>query len=88
MNYILDDDIDRIVNAYVERKNIDKFCYIAEMKDIEENDYNLNIPRYVNTLIEKEPIDISKLRADMEKHIEESKSLDEELSGYFKQLGL
>ena len=49
MNQLSADDIDRIVNAYVERKDIDKFCHVAEMSEIEENDFNLNIPRYVDT---------------------------------------
>lgn len=58
MNYITDDDIDRIVNAYTERREIEKFCHIATMEEIEENNYNLNISRYVDTFEEEEPVDI------------------------------
>lgn len=54
MNYITQEDIDRIVNAYVERKPIEKFCHIATMQEIKDNDYNLNIPRYVDTFEEEE----------------------------------
>ena len=88
MNYITDEDIDRIVDAYVERKDIDKFCHIASMDEIIENDYNLNIPRYVDTFEEEEPIDIPTVKANIAKHMEESKAIDAELEDYFKQLGI
>ena len=58
MNFITDEDIDRIVNAYVERKDIDKFCHVVTMKEIIENDYNLNIPRYVDTSEKEDEVDI------------------------------
>lgn len=58
MNFITDEDIDRIVNAYVERKDIDKFCHIVTMEEIIENDYNLNIPRYVDTSEKEDEVDI------------------------------
>ncbi len=88
MNYISEEDIDRIVNAYVERNPIDKFCYIAKLEEIKENDYNLNIPRYVDTFEEEEPIDISAVREQLVKHMEDSRALDVELIDYFNQLGL
>ena len=55
-NYITEEHIDKIVNAYSERKDIDKYCHIAALEEIAENDYNLNIPRYVDTF-EPEPIE-------------------------------
>lgn len=58
MNFITDEDIDRIVNAYAERKDIDKFCHIVTMEEIIENDYNLNIPRYVDTSEKEDEVDI------------------------------
>lgn len=58
MNYINDEHIDKMVNAYTERKDIDKYCHKAYMDEIEKNDYNLNIPRYVDTFEEEEPVDI------------------------------
>lgn len=88
MNYLEDTDIDRIVDAYVERKDIDKFCHIASMEEIEENDYNLNISRYVDTYEEEAPIDIAEVKANLAKHIEESKAIDVELEKYFKELGI
>ena len=51
-------DIEKIINTYRERKEIDKYSYIATLTEIHENEYNLNIPRYVNTFEEEEPVDI------------------------------
>lgn len=62
MNYLTDENIDKIVNTYVERKDVDKYCHIASMKEIKENDYNLNISRYVDTFEEEEPVDISEVK--------------------------
>lgn len=44
-----EEDIDRIVKAYEERKDIEKYAHVASLKEVQENDYNLNIPRYVDT---------------------------------------
>ena len=65
MNFITDEDIDRIVNAYVERKDIDKFCHVVTMEEIIENDYNLNIPRYVDTSEKEDEVDISQVKSDV-----------------------
>lgn len=88
MNYITEEDIDRIVTAYTERKPIDKFCHIATMEEIIENEYNLSISRYVDSSDEEELIDISIVRANLAKHIEESKAYDEKIFNYFSQLNL
>lgn len=87
-NYITDDHIEKIVNTYVTRKNADKYCHIASMEEIEENGYNLNIPRYVDTF-EKEPIiDIPTVKANIEKHTTDGKALDEKLQKLFAELGI
>ena len=57
-NTMTDDHISAILNAYIERKDIDKYAHLASFDEIKENDYNLNIPRYVDTFEEEEPIDI------------------------------
>ena len=88
MNYIDEQDIDRIVDAYINRKPINKFCHIATLDEIVENEYNLNISRYVDSFEEEEIINIAEVKANLLKHIEESKALDAELDDYFNQLGL
>lgn len=64
-NTITDQDIDRIINAYTERKDIDKFCHIATMDEIENNDYNLNISRYVDNFEDEKIVDIAKAKEEL-----------------------
>jgi len=65
MNYLTDENIDKIVNTYVERKDVDKYCHVATMEEIKENDYNLNISRYVDTFEEEEPVNISEVKSNI-----------------------
>lgn len=88
MNYITDEDIDRIVNAYTRRKDIDKFCHAASMEEIRENEYNLNIPRYVDTFEEEEPVDIQAVKREIAKLEEEKKEIRTELDELFRELGV
>lgn len=70
-NYITDESIDKIVNTFIKREDIDKYSYLADFNEIEENDFNLNIPRYVDTFEEEEPVDINEKRI---KYVELEKS--------------
>jgi type I restriction enzyme M protein len=53
-NYLRQEDIDKIVNTYQNRITEDKYSFVASLEQIRENDYNLNIPRYVDTFEEEE----------------------------------
>lgn len=88
MNYLADEDIDRIVNAYVERKDIDKFCHIASMTEIIENNYNLNISRYVDPFEEEETINIAETKATIKNLDAEEKAVMEKISATLAELGL
>lgn len=59
------EDIDKIVKTYRERTVIDKYSYVASLEEIKENDYNLNIPRYVNTFEDDKPIDIDAIAQEL-----------------------
>jgi len=58
-NILRPEDIDRIITTYRERKEVEKFSSLATLEFIAENEYNLNIPRYVNTFEEQETVDIA-----------------------------
>lgn len=58
--------IDRIANAHQARADADKFAHVAAAAEIVENDFNLNIPRYVDTFEEPEPIAIVAVQAEIE----------------------
>lgn len=64
-NHLRPQDVDKIVNTVIKREEIEKYSYIATIDEIKENEYNLNIPRYVDTFEEEEPIDIIKLSEEM-----------------------
>ena len=87
-NFLEDEDIDRIVNAYRERKDIDRFAHVASMQEIKDNDYNLNIPRYVDTSEQEEEIVIPDVFADLKKDHDDIVSATKDLNKMFKELGL
>jgi type I restriction enzyme M protein len=53
-NYLRDEDVERILETYNLRISKDKFSYVASLDEVKENEYNLNIPRYVDTFEEEE----------------------------------
>jgi len=65
-NTLSDEHIQRIVDAFQARQDIDKYAYLATFDEIEDNDFNLNIPRYVDTFEEEEPIDIDAVEREIE----------------------
>lgn len=87
-NILRDTDIEKVVAVYKAFEPVDKYAYRASRDEIRENEYNLNIPRYVDTFEEEEMIDIDKVRsniADIEKELEEVQA---QMDAYLKELGL
>ncbi|MCS8617371.1 type I restriction-modification system subunit M [Latilactobacillus curvatus] len=64
-NNLRDSDVDKIVAAYKSREDVDKYAHVATLGEIKENDFNLNIPRYVDTFEEEEPIDIDEVKKEI-----------------------
>lgn len=65
-NVLLDKHIDKIMDAYKSREFIEKYAYLAELEEIIENDFNLNIPRYVDTFEEEEVVPLSELLDELQ----------------------
>ena len=86
-NQLRDADLQKILAAAVDRKNHEKYAYLASVAEIAENDYNLNIPRYVDTFEEEAEIDLMAVRAEREKLKAELAVLEEKMAGYLKELG-
>ena len=87
-NTLRDEDIARIVAAYRERTTIDKYAYVASRAEIVENDYNLNIPRYVDTFEEEEPVDMAAVNAEIKTLRTQLDDLETQMQAYLKELGL
>lgn len=86
-NNLTDEHVNKIIQTFKERKNIEKYAHLASIEEIKENSYNLNIPRYVDTFEEEEPIDlvalskeIITLNSEIEKAENEFLSLLDELA--------
>lgn len=86
-NQLGDDDIKKIIATYQARANVDKYAYLATLDEIKENDYNLNIPRYVDTFEEEEEIDLVTVRKEREQLKTELASLEIEMAKYLEELG-
>ena len=87
-NYLREQNIDKIINTYNKRTVIDKYSYSASMEEVKENDYNLNIPRYVDTFEEEEPVDINAVASELVKLDTEMKETDKEIAVYCTELGI
>ena len=80
-NKLRQQHIRKIVETYRDRKEIEKYSHLAP-------DYNLNIPRYVDTFEEEEPIDIKAVMAEIKELEAKRSELDKEIEVYLKELGL
>ncbi|MCR1961924.1 type I restriction-modification system subunit M [Thomasclavelia cocleata] len=87
-NRLTDENIEKIMNTYIERKDVDKYAHCATLEEIKENDFNLNIPRYVDTFEEEEEIDIHAVMKEIKELEAKRDELDKEIVVYLKELGL
>ena len=87
-NVLRDCDIQRIAETYRRREATDKYSYIAEKSEIAENDYNLNIPRYVDTFEEEAAIDIDAVRTEIAATEKEIAEVQAKMNEFLKELGL
>ncbi len=87
-NILSDENVEKILEAYKNRKDIDKYCHVAKKSEIEENEYNLNIPRYVDTFEEEEEIDIQAVQKEIKELEAKRAELDAEIEKYLKELGI
>ncbi|HEA3128124.1 TPA: type I restriction-modification system subunit M [Aeromonas veronii] len=81
------DNIAKIVKTYRNGGNVDKYAYLASLKEIIDNDYNLNIPRYVDTFEEEEEIDLLAVRAERAQLKTQLAELETEMAKYLEELG-
>ena len=65
-NAMMDEHIDSIIELYKNRETVEKESYLASFEDIEKNDFNLNIPRYVDNFEKEEEIDLDELLLEIE----------------------
>ena len=87
-NAITEAHIKKIVDACKARKNIDKYAHIATFEEIRDNDFNLNIPRYVDTFEEEAEIDVAAVENEIEQLEAELVEVRAKMKTYLKELGI
>lgn len=85
-NTLTDANIERLYNAYKDRKDEEKFCHVATFEEIQENDFNLNIPRYVDTFEPEPDVDLGELNKEMAETNEQIEANEKELLDMLKEL--
>ncbi|HIQ28423.1 MAG TPA: type I restriction-modification system subunit M [Sulfurovum sp.] len=86
-NTLTPENISKVIDAYDGLETIDKFMRVVDMSEIEENDFNLNISRYIDTSEDEIIIDIQATREDISALESKEKEIDSKLNGYLKSLG-
>lgn len=86
-NTLTPENIDKIAQTYRNRQAVEKYAYLANLAEIQENDFNLNIPRYVDTFEAEQPIDLNAVRAERAQLQQQLAELETKMAGYLKELG-
>lgn len=87
-NKLREKDIQKIIDAYQNFKTIEKYSNVVSLQEIKDNDFNLNIPRYVDTFEEEEPIDLAKVKQEIKSLEGELAKVRKEMEQYLEELGL
>lgn len=87
-NVMQEEDLIRILDAVVKRENIEKFAFVATQSILEENDYNLNIARYVDTFEEDDPINLDSISKLLISNDSAMANTDIAISSYCAELGI
>lgn len=85
-NVLRDEDINKLIETYSKRTAEDKYSCVATLAEIAENDYNLNIPRYVDTFEEEEPIDLGAVSTDLKSLEKDMAKTDKTIADFCEQL--
>jgi type I restriction enzyme M protein len=86
-NFLREKDLEKILDAYHNFEDIEKYCRVADMEEIERNDFNLNVPRYVDTTEEEEPVDVEEVLTELDQLEKERDEIESEMMSYLKELG-
>lgn len=80
--------VSKIIDTYSKRDNIEKYAHVAPLSEVKENDYNLNIPRYVDTFEEEEQVDIEVVAKELQALENDMQETDKAIAGFCDELGI
>ena len=87
-NILRDEDIDKIFRTYKDRKDVDKYAHLASYEEIKSNDFNLNIPRYVDISEPEKPVDLDAVLAKIKQDDEEINKAQAAIEEQLRTLGV
>ncbi|MDD4507292.1 MAG: N-6 DNA methylase, partial [Sulfurospirillaceae bacterium] len=87
-NILTDENVEKIISTFRNRIESEKYSHLATLEEIQENDYNLNIPRYVDTFEEEERIDLDEVSNELQALEIAMKKTDESIAMFCKELGI
>lgn len=87
-NKLTDKNINKIIETYRNRVDVDKYARVASLEEIKENEFNLNIPRYVDTFEEEQVIDLAEVSKLLEQDKQEIAELEAKINEQLKILGI
>ena len=85
-NNLTEANIQKIFDTYINRKEVEKYAHLATLDEIKENDFNLNIPRYVDTFEEEEPIDVDVVATDLKELQKQEEDMEKEIAKFCDEL--
>ena len=87
-NKLLPEHLDKIIAAFEQRQNIEKYAKVATLQDVKDNDYNLNIPRYVDTFEAEDEIDLNAIAQQLKELEQQSQNTDKVIAEFCKELDI
>jgi type I restriction enzyme M protein len=87
-NTLRPEDIDKIISTYENRTAEEKYSYPASLSELADNDYNLNIPRYVDTFEEEEAVDLTSITKELRELATLGKNTDATIAAFCTELGI
>ncbi|KGK87412.1 type I restriction-modification protein subunit M [Desulfosporosinus sp. HMP52] len=87
-NKLTDKNINKIIVTYKNRVDVDKYAHVASLEEIKENEFNLNIPRYVDTSEEEQAIDLDEVNKQLEQDKQEIAELEAKINEQLRILGI
>ncbi|WP_411722725.1 N-6 DNA methylase [Paenibacillus peoriae] len=87
-NKLTDKNINKIIETYRNRVDVDKYAHVASLEEIKENEFNLNIPRYVDTFEEEQVIDLAEVSKLLEQDKQEIAEFEAKINEQLKILGI
>ena len=86
-NQLTKQGVEKIVQTYRNYNTEEHHSRVVDLEEIEKNDWNLNVPRYVDTTEPEEPIDVKEKRKELKELKKERKKVEEKLEGFLGKLG-